>query len=221
MILILLKLHDTVFSLCHNLHSYEYYIDLDLGVEYQMLWHSWWWHPTRLWAECMRSHGLIPGGGQRFIFTPKCWGQLWGPSILFIRYQELFPQGWSARWEAEYLPPSSAEVKIDWTYTTTPLCAITPCTGTLLLSLTCLISLLLVSWDESVMLKNKKGMFPASNLLWPLVAILREVYYKGWILQDVREPMYRRKILSFDNTLLPYLIAQCTVMDYLKLIKCL
>ena len=75
-----------------------------------------------------------------------------------------------------------------------------------------------------MMLKNKKGMFPASYLFWPLLwpssgrCITKDGYYK--ILQKVHEPMHRCKILNFDNTWLPYLIAQCTVMDYLKLIKC-
>jgi len=71
------------------------------------------------------------------------------------------------------------------------------------------------------MLKNKNGMFPASYLLWPSSGrcFTKDGYYK--ILQKVCESMHRYKILSSDNTWLPYLIAQCKVMDYLKLIKCL
>lgn len=174
-----------VFSLSHNLHSYEYYIDLDLGIEYQMLWHSCWWHPTRLWAEYVRSHGLIPGGGQRFIFTPKCWGQLWGPSVLFIRCQELFSPGLKGQVGS-------------WLLTTIPQCAITPCTGTPLLSLTWLISLLLVSWDESVMLKNKKGMFPASYLFWHSCG-----HPQGEVLQRMNITRYYKKFMN-----------QCTDIKY-------
>jgi len=70
------------------------------------------------------------------------------------------------------------------------------------------------------MLKNKKGVFPASYLFWPFSGrcITKNGYYN--MLQKVREPMHRCKILSFDNTCLLYAIAQCTFMDYLKLIKC-
>jgi len=45
----------------------------------------------------------------------------------------LFRKTWLSRHDVEHLPLSSSEVKIEWGYTSTPLCVLTPWTGMALL----------------------------------------------------------------------------------------
>jgi hypothetical protein len=60
--------------------------------------------------------GSSPGRGWQFFSTPPCPNWLWNPSRLLSNgYQGLFP--WL---EADHSPPSSAELKNEWSYISTP-----------------------------------------------------------------------------------------------------
>jgi hypothetical protein len=60
--------------------------------------------------------------GARFLSSPHHSDRLWGStSLLSNRYQELFL--WEVKWpghEVDHSPPTSAEVKNMWIYTSTP-----------------------------------------------------------------------------------------------------
>jgi hypothetical protein len=60
----------------------------------------------------LNGQGWIPGSARLFS-SPQCPNRLWGPtSLLSIGYQGLFPRGMKRQGhEADYLPPSRAEVK--------------------------------------------------------------------------------------------------------------
>jgi hypothetical protein len=40
---------------------------------------------TRLWGERTINHDLIPGTGKRFLYSPKCPDQFWGPLNLLFK----------------------------------------------------------------------------------------------------------------------------------------
>jgi hypothetical protein len=65
--------------------------------------------------------GSNPGRSKRFFSSPKCPDQLWGlPSLLFNGYWGSFPGVKRLENEVNHLLPSSAEVKDEWIYTSTP-----------------------------------------------------------------------------------------------------
>jgi hypothetical protein len=77
----------------------------------------------------MADYGLVNGGvgvqvsvGSRIFSSTYCPDWIWGPSsILIYGYWGLFPLGVKRpRLEADHSPPSSAEVKEMWIYTSTP-----------------------------------------------------------------------------------------------------
>jgi hypothetical protein len=60
--------------------------------------------------------------GKRFIVSPKCPDWSWDPpSQVFIGYLGYFAGVKQPECEVNHLPPSSAEVKNEWNYTTTTL----------------------------------------------------------------------------------------------------
>jgi len=75
--------------------------------------------------------------GKRVFCTRKLRDQLLGPaSLLFNGYRSTFPDGWLSRHDVEHLPLSSAEVKNEWSFTSTPLYVFTTWTRIALLLLT-------------------------------------------------------------------------------------
>lgn len=72
---------------------------------------------TRLWDGRPSSGGSIPGRDQILFFHLQRPYRLWGlPSLLFIAYLEICPQGVkSLGREADHSAPSGAEVKSDGT----------------------------------------------------------------------------------------------------------
>jgi hypothetical protein len=66
--------------------------------------------------------GSSPGRGWEFFSSPPRSDRLWGPpSLLSKGHQWVFPWGVKRRkHEADHSPPSSAEVKNAWKYTSTP-----------------------------------------------------------------------------------------------------
>jgi hypothetical protein len=70
------------------------------------------------WATGWMIGGSSPGRGWEFFSSPPCPERLWGPpSLLSNGYQGLLKR---LRREADYSPPSSAEVKNAWSYTSLP-----------------------------------------------------------------------------------------------------
>jgi hypothetical protein len=68
------------------------------------------------------NHGVDLQRGQRFFCFPKCADWLWGPwSLLFKGYPTHFMLvvKW-AKCECHHVPPSTAEVKNEWIYTSNP-----------------------------------------------------------------------------------------------------
>ena len=64
--------------------------------------------------------GSNPGIGARD-FSPICPDQLWGPpGLLFNGHWGLFPGVKQPGCAVNHSPPSSAEVKNGWSYTSTP-----------------------------------------------------------------------------------------------------
>jgi hypothetical protein len=68
------------------------------------------------------SGGSIPGRGWEFFSSPLCPDRFWGPpSLLSNGYQGALSLGVKRPGrEADHSPPSSAEAKNAWTYTSTP-----------------------------------------------------------------------------------------------------
>jgi hypothetical protein len=67
-------------------------------------------------------YGTIPGGDWEFFSSPPRPERFWSPpSLLSNGYREALPLGAKGpRREANHSPPSSAEVKNAWSYTSTP-----------------------------------------------------------------------------------------------------
>ena len=92
-------------------------------------------HPyKRCWSSSVGiaiSYGLDgrgsnPGRSRRFCFSPKRPEWPWGPlNLLFIRYRGYFPLAKRLRHEVNHSPPYSAEVKNEWSHTSTSLYAFT------------------------------------------------------------------------------------------------
>jgi len=65
--------------------------------------------------------GLNPGKGKKFFSSPKCPDWLWGPTILLYRgYWGFFKEVKQPGCEVDHSPPSSAEVKNEWSCTSNP-----------------------------------------------------------------------------------------------------
>jgi hypothetical protein len=61
------------------------------------------------------------GDKKKFCPTRKCSNRLWGPtSLLFRGYGWSLPEVKRPSCECYHLPPSSAEVKNEWSYTSSP-----------------------------------------------------------------------------------------------------
>jgi hypothetical protein len=74
------------------------------------------------WATGWMIAGSSTERGRAFFSSPPRPDRLWGPpSLLSNVYQEIFSWGQSGRGrEADHSPPSSAEAKSAWSYTSTP-----------------------------------------------------------------------------------------------------
>jgi hypothetical protein len=82
----------------------------------------------QLQAERLRNRGSILGRCKRLLCFPKCLDRLWGPSNrLFSGYPRLGVK-WSGR-EDDHSRPSRAEVKNEWSCTTTAPDAFMACTA--------------------------------------------------------------------------------------------
>jgi hypothetical protein len=70
----------------------------------------------------LKDRGSIPGGGWEFFSSPPRPERLWGrPSLLSNGYLGALSLGKKRPGrEADHSPPSSAEVKNAWSYTSTP-----------------------------------------------------------------------------------------------------
>jgi hypothetical protein len=69
----------------------------------------------------LQRGGSSPGRGKRFFFSPKRPDRLWGPpSPLFNGYRGSFPGLQRPGREVNHSPPSSAEVKNEWSHTSDP-----------------------------------------------------------------------------------------------------
>jgi hypothetical protein len=65
--------------------------------------------------------GLNPSRGKKFYFLQNCPDQLWDPPIfLFGGYQGSFPGVKQLGHEVDHLPPSSAKLMSEWSYTSAP-----------------------------------------------------------------------------------------------------
>jgi len=65
------------------------------------------------------SGGSNPARGKTFFSSQKRHGRLWGPpSLLLNAYRGYF--SWESGRGVKWLPPSSAEIKNEWSYTSTP-----------------------------------------------------------------------------------------------------
>jgi hypothetical protein len=74
-----------------------------------------------LWAGRSVFLGTTAGGGWEFFSSPLRPERPWGPpSLLSNGYKGFFPWGKAAGDEADHSPPSSAVVKNEWSYTSTP-----------------------------------------------------------------------------------------------------
>jgi hypothetical protein len=68
-------------------------------------------------------HGLNPNRDNKFFYSPKCPEQLWGPpSPLFNGYRGSFLGIKQLGCAGDHLPPTSAEVKNEWSYNSAPIC---------------------------------------------------------------------------------------------------
>jgi hypothetical protein len=68
-----------------------------------------------------RGVGVRVPVGSRIFSSPRRSDRLWGPpSLLSNGYRGTFPAGKAAGREADHSPPTSAEVKETWVYTSTP-----------------------------------------------------------------------------------------------------
>ena len=73
--------------------------------------------------------------GRRFVGSPKSPERLWSPrSLLLNGYRDYLQEVKWPRREVDHSPPSSAKVKTEWRYTSTPLYAIVAWTGRTLLT---------------------------------------------------------------------------------------
>jgi hypothetical protein len=72
--------------------------------------------------QCWDTGSMCPGRGWNYFSSPPRPDRLWGPpNLLSNGYQRLFLWGVKRPGrEADHSPPSSAEDKNAWSYTTTP-----------------------------------------------------------------------------------------------------
>jgi hypothetical protein len=71
----------------------------------------------------MDNLGFEFGNGRRFFCSQKCPDQFWGPlSHLFSGYQGSFDWVKPPEQEVDHSSSSSAEVKNEWNYLSTPVC---------------------------------------------------------------------------------------------------
>ena len=68
-----------------------------------------------------KVRGYNSGTIKRSYFLYNRPDRIWGPiSFLFSRYQNSFPRTEQSRREVDYSPPSSAEIKNEWSYASIP-----------------------------------------------------------------------------------------------------
>jgi hypothetical protein len=108
-----------VFPRCLQAKFIKLGLDLFLPHILQFIIHSSSYHLTLEEPEQLNrySYGLddrgsVPGRSNRFFSIQQCPDRLWGPSsLLYSGYRGL---------KADHSPPSSADVKNAWIYTSTP-----------------------------------------------------------------------------------------------------
>jgi hypothetical protein len=82
------------------------------------------WQKITILRRSCTVRGSNPVRVKRLLSSLKCQDRLWGPlSLPFIGYRVIFWQqrGWGVK--VNHSPPSNAEVKNEWSYTSThPIC---------------------------------------------------------------------------------------------------
>jgi hypothetical protein len=76
------------------------------------------WYSAGPRAGC--SGGSSPGRGWEFFSLPPCTDRLWGPPPIHLVPGALSLGGKRPGREADKSPPSSGDVKNEWSYTFTP-----------------------------------------------------------------------------------------------------